>query len=120
VDFQGLCCSVLQCVAVCCSVLKCGAVCCSVLQCAADWCSVLQRVGGVEVRCSVLHCVEVCCSELQCVAGDTGWISRAPSFSCQFRFLLFLRKRKCRDARPRMEKRNVWRGLSRMNESCHI
>jgi len=29
---EGVCCSVLQCVAVCCSVLQCSAVCCSVLQ----------------------------------------------------------------------------------------
>ena len=32
---QGVCCSVLQCVAVCCGVLQFVAVCCSVLQCAA-------------------------------------------------------------------------------------
>jgi len=36
----GLCCSVLQCVAVWCSVVQCGAVCCSVLQCVEVHCSV--------------------------------------------------------------------------------
>ena len=37
----GLCCSVLQCVAMCCSVLQCVAVCCILLQCVAVCCSVL-------------------------------------------------------------------------------
>ena len=43
-DRIGLCCSVLQFVAVCCSLLQCAAVCCSVLQFVAVCCSVLQFV----------------------------------------------------------------------------
>jgi len=38
---KGMCCSVLQRVAVCYSVLQCVAVCCSVLQCIAVCCSML-------------------------------------------------------------------------------
>jgi len=82
---EGVCCSVLQCVAVrcsvlwrvvaCCSVLQCVAVCCNVLQCVAVCCSVLQcyehpgeRAWRRERRECVLQCVAVCCSVLQCVA----------------------------------------------------
>ena len=54
----GLCCTVLQCVAVCGRVLQGVAVCCSVLQC-------------VAVSCSVLQCVAECCSVLQCAADQT-------------------------------------------------
>jgi len=48
---EGVCCSVLQCVAVCCSVLQCVAVCCSVQQCVAvcggeDWEKMIGRVGS--------------------------------------------------------------------------
>jgi len=54
---RGVCCSVLQCVAVCqCAVNKPDAILSKgcVLQC-------------VAVCCSVLKCVAVCCSELRCV-----------------------------------------------------
>jgi len=65
---SGLCCSVLQCVAVCCSVLQCVAVCCGVLRgMACAWCGVLrcvalrfilfQRVVGESQR--VLQCAAV-------------------------------------------------------------
>jgi len=63
---QGVCCSVLQCVAVCCSVLQCqmalslSSVCCSMLQ-AAVCCSVLEHAG---LCLSVSECVAVCCSVL--------------------------------------------------------
>jgi len=69
----GMCCSVLQCVAVC------VAVCCSVLQCVAVYCSVLQCIAVCCIVCCsrqasttssytlatrryVLHCVALCCS----------------------------------------------------------
>ena len=48
----GVCCSVLQYVAVRCSVLQCVAVCCSVLQCVAVCCSVLQCVAVRDVTLS--------------------------------------------------------------------
>jgi len=62
-------CSELQCVAVCCSVLQCVAVCCSELQCVAVSCSVLQCAAEY---CNGLQWVAVCCSELQCVAVSVG------------------------------------------------
>jgi len=90
VQYDAICCSVLQCVAVCCIVLLCVAVCCSVWQCVAVYvfsCSglqcVLQCVAAdvfhmhmvtaendsmmqyVVVCCIVLQCVAVCCSVLQ-------------------------------------------------------
>jgi len=65
----GVCCSVLQCVAVCCRwelrsiavwcVLQCFAVCCSVLQCVAVCCR--WELGSFAVWC-VLQCVAVRCS----------------------------------------------------------
>ena len=63
-QFDAVCCSVLQCGAVCCSVVQCIAVCCSVLQCVAVCCSVLQCVA---VSCSVLQCVAVCW-KMSCVS----------------------------------------------------
>ena len=93
----GVCCSVLQWIAVCCTVLQCVltlthlyvifAVCCSVLQCVAVCCSVLQCVAVCwhwlihmwylecfGVCCSVLQCVAVCCSVLQFVAMCRHWL----------------------------------------------
>jgi len=74
----GVCCNVLQCVAVCYSVLQSWAfeeifamghtyvtgVCSRVSQSVAECCSVLQCVA---VCCSVLQCVAMCCSVVQCV-----------------------------------------------------
>ena len=63
----GVCCSVVQCVAVWCSVLQCVAVSCSVVQrgvLCMTWLSVLQ----CGVCCSVAQCVAVWCSVLQCGA----------------------------------------------------
>ena len=45
VQFDSLCCNVVQCVAVWYSVLQFVAVCCNVLQCVAVSCSVLQRTA---------------------------------------------------------------------------
>ena len=92
---DGLCCSVLQHVAVCCSVMQCVAIYCSVLQRAAVCCSVLQEVGTLDwiviapsqksvrvaVWCSVVQCVAVRCSALQCVAR--GWHLGFRSCSCR-------------------------------------
>jgi len=66
----GVCCSVLQCVAVCCSLLQCVAVYrragvsrhCK-FQCAAMCCSVLQCMAA---RGSVLQCVVTCCNVPTC------------------------------------------------------
>ena len=52
-DSQGLCCTVLHCVAVCCIVLQCVAVCCNVsivLQCV--YCNALQRTA---THCNTLQ-----------------------------------------------------------------
>jgi len=43
-------------------------LCCSVLQCVAVWCSVVQYV----LQHILLH-VAVCCSVLQCVANGAAW-----------------------------------------------
>ena len=78
---QGMCCSVLQCVAVCCAVFQClpvptatlsKGICCSVLQCVAVCCSVSHcitvsscsdsNIVAQGMCCSVLQCVAVCCS----------------------------------------------------------
>jgi len=76
-QFVAVCCGVVTaaccidmvysvCPGLCCSVLQCVAVCCSVLQCVANSPYVLQGVAvvlqGVAVCCSVLQCVAVCCS----------------------------------------------------------
>jgi len=79
----GVCCSVVQCVAVWCSVLQCGAVCCSVLQWVAVWCSVVFCVWHDSVCCSVecvavwrsvLQCGAVCCSVVQCGVLCMTWL----------------------------------------------
>ena len=74
VAYNGIQCTVLQCVAVCCRLMHCGAV--GHTPCQGDlqmevvhtvvWCSVLQCVAAY---CSVLRCVAVCCNMLQCVAA---------------------------------------------------
>jgi len=75
-QYNTVCCSVLQCVAVCCSVLQCAH--CNTLQhtathhmskCCDSYTYILMYIllQCVAVCCSVLQCVAVCCSVLQCV-----------------------------------------------------
>jgi len=66
-QYDAVCCSALQCVAVRGCVLKCIAVCCSVWQC------VLASQLAVSACCSVLQCVAVCCSV--CVRVSFKFIS---------------------------------------------
>jgi len=66
----GMCCSVLECVAVFWNVLQCFGMCCSVLECVAVCCNVLQ-CDAMCYNCSVLQCVAVCCRVLQCVTSTS-------------------------------------------------
>jgi len=130
---SGLCCSVLQCVAVCYSVLQCFAVCCSVLYSVAVFatyssslpsslcCSVLKCVA---VWCSVLQCDAVCCNVMQfvqyvqCVAVCCSVLQCAALCCSLLRFIAVC----CRVAYGRimshMRIRHVTR-ITHMNTSCH-
>jgi len=96
----GICCRVLQCVAVCCSVLQCVAVCCSVLPCRAlsigacvvsligghmitsrTYCNILKRMAPnqrhytrANTKCTTLQQTATYCNSLQhtmCAAHTT-------------------------------------------------